>query len=92
MSMFNGMHVSILMFPICFMSETKGNFHGEMTNKVYSILFLSLPVWPEAGVCQGVTIRVSVPKYFGTGLMVQCTFHFDTYRKKIIIIIIYFFI
>ena len=38
MSMFNGMHVSILIYPICFISETTGNFHGD-TNKVYSILF-----------------------------------------------------
>ena len=36
--MFNGMRVSILMCPTCFISETKGNFHGDMTNKVYSIL------------------------------------------------------
>ena len=42
MSMFNGMHVSILMYPVCFFSETKGNFHGDMTNKVYSILMLRL--------------------------------------------------
>ena len=40
--LFNGMHVSILMYPTCFISETKGNFHGDMTNKVYSILMLRL--------------------------------------------------
>ena len=42
MSTFNGIHVSILPYPICFISETKGNFHGDMTNKLYSILFYCL--------------------------------------------------
>ena len=38
MSLFNGMNVSILMYPMCFISETKDNIHAGH-DKVHSILF-----------------------------------------------------
>ena len=62
-------------FDICLNGYVQGN--AALFSRCLSLLLNR----------RGVKIHVFIPTFFGTGLTVQCTFHFGKYRKKIRILL-----